>query len=381
MALFAASCSEAPPAPQAPPAPRIASLSPALSATVVRLGLGGHLVGRTPWCKEADPSIPIVGDLTDVDAERLLQLGLTHLLVQPPRAGLDPSLQRLANQQGWAVYSRSIDGLEDIRAVLRELPAFLADEAEVGALRATLEARAAALDNALTEALASADEPSLRAAMEAASPVLLLFSIDPPMAFGPGSYLGDLLERLGARNAIAVGGYPQLTLEDVVRAAPRSLILVRGGDGSALREPPLGRSMESLGALGGLELEALRSGRFAILEDSAALLPSPDAARLAGRLRQLLQKCGASGSGAERGGEREPAAAQQPSSLWRKSCCLQPPPLPHGGVAVACGRFLGIQRRDGSLPCGSGGGFGDAALSPQAARLGEEAPGAGGATP
>jgi hypothetical protein len=29
------------------------------------------------------------------------------------------------------------------------------------------------------------------------------------------------------------------------------------------------------------------------------------------------------------------------NSLWRKSCCLQPPPLPYGCVAVACGKSLG----------------------------------------
>jgi len=43
------------------------------------------------------------------------------------------------------------------------------------------------------------------------------------------------------------------------------------------------------------------------------------------------------------------------------------PRLPHGCVAAARRRAAGIRLRGGSLPCGSGLGFGDAALSPQAA--------------
>jgi carboxyl-terminal processing protease len=70
---------------------------------------------------------------------------------------------------------------------------------------------------------------------------------------------------------------------------------------------------------------------------------------------------------ASRGPAHDRAGAASPISLWRKSCCLQPSPLPHDCVAAARRRAAGIRLRGGSLPCGSGLGFVDAALSPQAA--------------
>jgi ABC-type hemin transport system substrate-binding protein len=84
--------------------PRIVSLSPALSRTLVDLGLADHVVGRTAYCASLDPAIPIVGDLYELDYERLIRLEPTHVLLQPASAtGVDPQLRRLAEERGWTI--------------------------------------------------------------------------------------------------------------------------------------------------------------------------------------------------------------------------------------------------------------------------------------
>lgn len=277
-----------------------------MTAMVDRLGLGAHVVGRTPWCTTrvggVEENVAVVGDLREFDGERLVRLGPTHLLVQPPRSGIDAGLERLAQGQGWAVYARSIDGIEDIRRVLTELPAVLAAGDEP--LHRQLVERAAIIDLAIVEALApdasgrsdsrpdntsDPGRPRPSAAADA-SPVLLLFGVDPPMAFGPGSYLGDILERLGGRNAIGVRGYPQLSLEDVVRARPRTIVLVKAQLPTAF--PEAASAAEILpAAWSSLGLKAVEFGAVGRLVDPAAFVPGPDVARLAHGLRRLLAEC------------------------------------------------------------------------------------------
>jgi iron complex transport system substrate-binding protein len=254
--------------------PRIVSLSPAITASVVALGIGDHVVGRTPWCDSVGSSVPIVGDLNDFDAERLVRLNPTHLLVQPPRTGLDPALAQLAKGRGWVLFAEPLDDVEDIRGVLRALPAVLGGGDPV--LRARLEGKAADLDATILAALegAGGDGPAT------ASPVLLLFSVDPPRAFGPGSYLGDLLERLGGRNALDVQGYPELSMEDVVRLDPRTIVLVRTVDPSEGDDP--------LSALRALDVAAVRDDRLRVLVHPAALTPGPAVAELSRALARTL---------------------------------------------------------------------------------------------
>ncbi|MFO0873299.1 MAG: hypothetical protein U0575_04935 [Phycisphaerales bacterium] len=117
---------------------RIVSLSPAITRTLVGLGLGDRIVGRTPWCEWVPPDVPIVGSLQDYDAERIVRLHPTHVLVQPPAAGIDPGLAALVDANGWRIASFPLNGLDDIDAMLAALPA--AAPARRGARRATLEA-------------------------------------------------------------------------------------------------------------------------------------------------------------------------------------------------------------------------------------------------
>ena len=60
---------------------RVVSFSPALTDFVLALGGENYLVGRTPWCS-VNKEIPVVGDLFNIELEKLVHLNPTHILVQ-----------------------------------------------------------------------------------------------------------------------------------------------------------------------------------------------------------------------------------------------------------------------------------------------------------
>ena len=60
--------------------------------------------------------------------------------------------------------------------------------------------------------------------------VLVLYGVDPPAAFGPETYVDDILRGLGATNALVRPGYPELSLEDLIVLSPDT-VLVLGDPG------------------------------------------------------------------------------------------------------------------------------------------------------
>src|SRR6185503_20277445 len=101
---------------------RIVSLSPAITRTLIDFSVHRSIVGRTPHCESIDPAVPIVGDLFNLDYERLIAVKPTHVLVQPPAAGLDPKLEQLAAERGWKLGSWKLNDRDDIETLVRDLP-------------------------------------------------------------------------------------------------------------------------------------------------------------------------------------------------------------------------------------------------------------------
>ena len=210
---------------------RIASLSPAMTECVVELGLADCLAGRTPWCESASPEVPVVGTLLDIDAEALVRTGATMLLVQPPAQGVDPAIETLARRHGWSVHAWRINGLDDACDAMAGLAdaVGISDPARARAVKDRHAAWRAAFDSAL--------EPLPPAAAERASSVLVMVGGIEGIAFGRGTYIDDALSRMGVRNALEREGYPALSAEDLLRIAPRTIVLV-GGDGPARADRP-----------------------------------------------------------------------------------------------------------------------------------------------
>lgn len=242
---------------------RIVSLAPAITATVVALGERGAIVGRTPWCREVDPAVPVVWDGTGVDVERLMALRPTHCLHQITHAGHPgPEIAPAAERAGARLLGWRLERLDDVRIMILGIGT---------AVGGQTHERAAALAAALDATCAP--DPSV----ESLGPVVLMFSIDPPMAFGPGSYVDDVWRALGGENAIVQGAYPELTVEELVRIDPGWIVVV-GGEQSlaAVRRLPLGAVRQD---------RVIHASHPGLLEPGAGVIPAIEALKAAVRMR------------------------------------------------------------------------------------------------
>jgi len=256
--------------------PRIVSLSPAISRTLLDLGLADHLVGRSRFCRAVDRAVPVVGDLTHVAYERLIRLEPTHILLQPTAAGIDPKLATLARERGWTLGQwPHLDWVEDISRLVLELPSVVYPAGSEGFQVVTR--RATEVLQALQASLQPGDRPLFRGR------TLLLSGVDPVMAFGQDTYLHDILTRFGGRNAIEARGWVQLSLEDVVRIDPQAMVLVL--EEAPERAPP---AAQVLGPLQGLDTAAARDRRLAVLSHPDSMLPSSGVVGLAHAMRQVM---------------------------------------------------------------------------------------------
>lgn len=250
---------------------RIVSLSPAISRTLVDLGVADRIVGRTPYCAVLDQGVPVVGDLLNLDYEQLVRLEPTHVLVQPPALGIDRQLLELAERHGWGIGQWRLDNVADVKRMLEELPEVLGDSG--------LIERAVELEFAIDDALQWGGDVWR-------GRVLLVAGTDPVGVFGTGTYLHDVLVALGANNAVSMANYPQLTLEDVTRINPGGIILVRPGAAAEL-DPKA-----ALRGLGTLQVDAVEEGRVAILRHADAFMPSTGIIGVAAEMREILRAFG-----------------------------------------------------------------------------------------
>lgn len=262
------------------PPVRVVSLSPAITRTMIDLGAGGWIVGRTPYCRALGDGVPVVGDLLAVDPEALRQVDADLVLVQPSHGGVQPAIEALASADGFVIESFPIDSLEDLEGMIDALPrVLLAKAGEIAPDRARAMILALA---ALRDAMRSATAPLAEAAASAAGPVVVLFSLEPPMAFGEGTFVDGLLARLGVANAIVARGYPELSLEDLVSLDPASVLLLRETDAGAAAW---------LERLEGLPLEAA-GGRIRLVVDEEALVPGSGWIGAAAKIRSALESLG-----------------------------------------------------------------------------------------
>lgn len=246
---------------------RIVSLSPAISRTLVDLGIDDRIVGRTPFCESLDRSVPVVGDLLNLDYEQLLRVRPTHVFVQPQASGMDTRLLDLAEEHHWVIGAWRLNDIADIQLMLAEVPEVLHDD--------KLIARAVELHIMADEALRpSADAWNGR--------VLLVAGVDPIGVFGTGTYLHDVLSSLGARNAVTLANYPQLTLEDVTRLNPDAIILIRPGAPEDL-DP-----VAAMRSLARLQIRAVEQNKVAVLSHEDAFMPSTGIIGVAEQMRAIL---------------------------------------------------------------------------------------------
>ena len=220
LCLLLSACSAAVPSVDEAPRPRIVSMSPALTDMVVELGGGRFIVGRSPFCRGVDADVPVVGDLLNVHWERLARVNPTHILVQSSAAMVNPALVALAQRRGWEVMAHPLVGTDDIRSTMRVLPDQLdLPPIDSGVARNRADGFEQMIEQILAQGPVLSDER-----------VLIVSPMEPPLAWGTGTYLGQILEGFGATNALTIEGWSPIGFEDVVRCRTDRVLVVAAYD-------------------------------------------------------------------------------------------------------------------------------------------------------
>ncbi len=249
------------------PPTRIVSLAPGHTELLFAIGAGDRVVGRTRWCDypPAVDAIPSVGDGLNPNVESILARN-PDLVVFYASPSNEPAIARL-EQLGIATVSMLTDDLADfIRAA--DLLATLTGEKDrsdslIGWLQhevSTLEATRS------TETL----------------PTVLMVAWDnPPIVIGSTSFLSQIVELAGARNAFADVDRPSLTVSiETIVERDADLVLIASDSGiPAWAERPEWRVVP-----------AVRDRRFVVVTGTEFSRPSfraPDAIR---RVRTALEE-------------------------------------------------------------------------------------------
>jgi iron complex transport system substrate-binding protein len=217
---------------------RIVSLMPSLTETICALGACGRLVGvddYSNWPAEVN-ALPHVGGLEDARVETIVGLK-PDLVVAPVSSRALPRLQAL----GLPVLALEPRTFADVRRVLQVLAPVLG----AGDPQAVWERIERQVQSAAQQV--PPQRRGQRVYVEVSST---------PYAASAGSFIGELLERLGMANIVpaTLGPFPKLNPEFVVRADPQVIIVARG-DAGGLRTRP-----------GWQRIAALRSGHVCALD-------------------------------------------------------------------------------------------------------------------
>ncbi len=267
---------------------RIVALSPGVALTLRELGLADRIVGRHAFDLALPRSILVCGDQGGIDYETLIAARPTHVLLQWGRRDLPERLVDLANAHHWRVESVDALSLDDIADATRRMGAAF------DGVPGVREATDRALER-MRRAWSSRGEGVARAGR-----VLLLASVRPAAALGPGSWHHDILVRLGATPALASGSpYQSLDDEDLVRLDADAIVAILPRDPFAPDESAQHDGPDPLSALRRLRLKAIEGGRAAVIDDPHAFVPGPHMAAFADELARVLEEIGRRPDGAK----------------------------------------------------------------------------------
>jgi ABC-type hemin transport system substrate-binding protein len=252
---------------------RLAVLSPALATILRDLGAGDLIVARHDFDR-ADDRVPAAGHQGAIDYEMLLAVRPTHVHVEWGRRPVPARLVSLAEREGWTLMNHTLETLDDIT---RTADALHAAYGETGT---------AAPGASLAQAWARREPP-----LESVGRVLLLGSIEPPAAFGPGSFHYQLLTSIGATPAIALGSaWVELDHEDLIALSPDAIVLIEPRPGGRGRGAMGRAALDALGSLRDLPLPAIVTGRVAVLDGELYHTPSTAMAACARDLAAVLSQ-------------------------------------------------------------------------------------------
>lgn len=245
---------------------RVLSLVPSVTETIVALGAGDRLVGRTRY--DTDPALaalPEIGGGLDPSPEAIVALDPD--LVVAWAAVDDRGLAASLEASGIPVYGVAVEDTADLQRSIRRLGDALG-----------LAGAAAELGGALSDSLAAVAADSFSGTRPR---VLFALVGNPPRTAGPATFVGQIVGVAGGRSAFAdlAEDWPIVSLEAVVERAPDVVVVPteRPGTAADLAARP-----------GWRDLEAVREGRVVEIPADLLARPGPDLARAARRLRAEL---------------------------------------------------------------------------------------------
>ncbi len=267
----AAQGGEAGPSAAAPGCRRVVTLAPNVVEVVFELGLGERVVGvgeHTSWPPEA-AELPRLGGLYDPRLETIVALDPDLAVLLPSQAELAGSLTRLEIP----VLTVPHETLEDLEVAIRRI-----------ADRCGVEAAGEELIADLRSGLAPREEPL-------DLDVLVVVGrtsgrIREVYAAGEGTFLGELVARLGLTNVAGPQPYPSLGPESIVAARPEVIVDLMPQALDAAHSAALAVDWRQLGSL-----PAVESGCLVALGGDHTLIPGPRLPRLYRELETAIDAC------------------------------------------------------------------------------------------
>ncbi|MDB4949902.1 MAG: Iron complex transport system substrate-binding protein [Gemmatimonadetes bacterium] len=251
------------------PARRIVSLIPSATETLVEIGAGDRLVGRTDFDHgPAVDRLPSVGGGMTPSLEALVSLKPD--LVLGWETSKDQRIRERLGEMGIPVFAVKAEDTTDVFRTVRSLGMLTARTRTADSLLGALRTELAAV----RASVAGKRAPS----------VFFLVWNDPPMTAGPRTFISQLLGIAGGRNVFtdAATDWPNVSMEEIVRRDPDILVLPQGEKGGA-------HDVRALrGEPGWRELRALREGHVVIVPADLVNRPGPHLAQAARLLRDGL---------------------------------------------------------------------------------------------
>lgn len=249
------------------PARRIVALVPSVTETVVALGAADRLVGRTDFDRgPAVDRLPSIGGGLDPSIETLVSLR-PDLVLGWETSGR-PELRERLTALGIPVFSIKTEDTTDVFRALRNVGRLTGRTRAADSLAASLRRE---LDQ-VRASVAGAARPS----------VFYLAWNDPPLTAGPKTFVSQVIEVAGGRNAFAdaTALWPTVSLEEIVRRQPDFVVVPLG------EQPSRVEAMKR--APGWRELRALREGRAVQVPADVVNQPGPRLAEAARAMRDAI---------------------------------------------------------------------------------------------
>lgn len=252
----------------AAPAQRVVSLVPSVTETIIALGAGQRIVGRTEYDRDTSlAAVPLVGRGLSPSIEAIVALrpDLVVLWSSDKRGDMRSQLEKA----GIPVLALQVQDTTDAFRVVRLMGEALGRQAAGSTLMDSLRA--------------SLKETASMAAQRSRRRVFYVVYNDPPMTAGPGTFIDQLLDIAGADNvfADATANWPTVSLEEVVKRDPDIVVLPVGE-----MSPQVGERLKS--TAGWRELRAVKNGCVALVDADLVNRPGANVAVAARRLEILL---------------------------------------------------------------------------------------------